>query len=96
MKKVFLGLFVAFVALTASAFTHAENTNLSSRLTLVYYQVDDLGNYADTQPSLTTCIGASDFPCRLIFEEEQSVTGFNISTPPSVNYAPDGTDNYYQ
>jgi hypothetical protein len=96
MKKVFLGLFVAAVALSASAFTNAEKTNLSSNLATIYYQVDDLGNYADEQPEGTVCTGESDFPCRLIFEEEQTVPGFNIGTPPSEDYEPDGDTNYYQ
>jgi len=96
MKRVFLGLFVAVVALSASAFTNAEKTNLSSNLATTYYQVDDLGNYSDTQPNATSCIGTSSFPCRLVFEEEQVETEFNIANPPSELYDEEGSNNYYQ
>ena len=60
MKRLFLGLFVAIVALSTSAFTNAQSLK-SGFATYTFYQVAD-GQYSITNPG-TSCSNPTSTPC---------------------------------
>ncbi|WP_214228466.1 hypothetical protein [Pedobacter sp. B4-66] len=80
MKKVFFGLAVAVVALSASAFTNVKSFDATTK----FYQTVE-GTYSRTNPGVI-CSQSSSNACTVEFPSTLpgTITSFNISQLPTL------------